>query len=103
MGGSVAISMLLAACSGTAAPAAGGDPVLESGRDVYIRACASCHGAAGGGGRGPQLSEGAVTANYTLEEQTSFVANGRGGMPAFGESLTEDELDAVIRYTREIL
>lgn len=35
--------------------------------------------------------------------QRDIVANGRGTMPAFSGRLSAEELDAVVRYTREII
>ncbi len=98
-------AVFLGACSVTATPRADNDdPVLEVGRTVYIRNCASCHGAAGGGGKGPPLSEGRIGANFAnIEDQIDLVTNGKGGMPAFSGRLTEEELEAVVRFTREVL
>ncbi len=90
-------------CATTTAPDAGGDPVLEEGRSIWTRSCASCHGAAGGGGRGPQLSAGKVVDAFSYDEELQIVADGRNGMPGFSGRLSGEELDAVVRYTREVL
>ncbi|HSL59791.1 MAG TPA: cytochrome c [Acidimicrobiales bacterium] len=80
------------------------DPELVLGREIYAAQCASCHGAGGGGGAGPALSDGRVERAYPdLADQIALVANGRGAMPAFGERLDAEELEAVVRYTREVL
>lgn len=80
------------------------DPQLVEGRDLYSSNCASCHGNSGGGGRGPALDAGRMTEKYPdIADQIDLVANGRNGMPAFGEKLTPDEIEAVVRYTREVL
>lgn len=104
--GFIALAALLGTgCSAASTPeVANGDPVLEQGRDIYIRQCASCHGAAGGGGRGTKINEGAVLAAFPeVADHVAVVRDGRGGMPAFSGRLTDDELDAVVRYSREIL
>ncbi len=92
-------------CASASTPeVADGDPTLQSGRDVYIRQCASCHGGDGGGGRGTKLSDGVVTAAYPdIEDQITVVAEGRNAMPAFGGRLTPEEIEAVVRFTREVL
>ena len=36
-------------------------------------------------------------------DQVAVVTNGRGGMPAFGDKLTEEEIAAVVEYTRTVL
>lgn len=85
-----------------AAPA--DDPVLVEGREIYIRNCASCHGASGGGGRGPQLNGGRVLTLYPeIDDQVSLVSAGRNNMPAFDEKFSDAQLEAVVRFTREVL
>jgi mono/diheme cytochrome c family protein len=80
------------------------DAALVEGRDIYTRRCASCHGASGGGSRGPKLSEGQVLEDFPdVEEQIALVADGRGGMPSFADVLEPSEIEAVVRYTREVL
>lgn len=80
------------------------DPVLAQGRAVYAGHCASCHGRSGGGGQGPRLNNGAVVENYPdIVDQVAVVADGRGTMPSFAERLTGRQIDAVTRYTREVL
>ena len=74
------------------------------GREVYSRRCANCHGAAGGGGTGPKLADGKVIEQYPdPADQLRLIAQGRNAMPAFSGSLSSAELDAVVRYTREVL
>lgn len=80
------------------------DPVLVRGREIYSSRCASCHGADGSGGRGPNITGSRVIDRYPdIADQIDLVVNGRGGMPAFGRTFDVDELDAVVRYTREVL
>jgi mono/diheme cytochrome c family protein len=87
-----------------AGPNGSPDPVLVAGRNVFARRCATCHGLGGGGGRGPKLSDGRVVQRYPdVADQVAVVTNGRGGMPKFGDVLDPDEIEAVVRYTREVL
>jgi len=81
------------------------DPVLVLGRDVYESRCANCHGTNGQGGRGPQLNDGASVAAYPdPADMVAVVAIGlNAAMPAFGESLSPEEIDAVVAYVREVL
>ncbi len=104
------------------------DPVLLEGQGIYARSCASCHGNDGGGGTGRPLSGGEVLLTFPdPAEHIAWVVNGSpaegtpygnpdrpGGqhissetsgraMPGFGDSLTEEEVIAVVRYEREIL
>lgn len=97
---------------------------LTTGAEVYS-SCASCHGAVGGGGVGPQLSGGAVlevfpepgsqlrwvmlgTGGYKTEGTATYGATnkpvgGGGVMPAQIEGLTSEDLLAVVRHERETL
>lgn len=98
-----------AACAGEApevpvGPDGEPDPVLVTGRDIFSSRCANCHGTSGGGGQGPRLADGRVVENYPeIDEQIAVVANGRNQMPAFEGTLTPAEIEAVVRYTREVL
>jgi len=81
------------------------DPVLVAGRDIWADKCVRCHGADGGGGRGPKLNNGAVAFKYpNVEVQRSIVVQGLNGkMPGFRTVLTPEEIDAVVEYTRQVL
>jgi cytochrome c6 len=87
---------------------AGGDaPALPAApvdaEALFAERCASCHGPGGSGGSAPQLSDGRVAAKYPdIEDQVAVVSGGRGRMPAFAGRLTEDEIRAVVRYTRTL-
>lgn len=81
----------------------GGEAAQVDGAAVYASRCASCHGSDGGGGRGPQLSDGRVVERFPdVEDQIRVVSDGRGGMPAFGDRLSADEIRAVVDYTRTL-
>ncbi len=98
------LALALSACGGGAPEVSNGDPVLEEGRQLYIRNCAGCHGLDGGGATGPQLSGGTASATYpNIKDQIDIVVNGREAMPAFGGKLSGQEVEAVVRYTRETL
>ncbi|MEM9564868.1 MAG: cytochrome c [Actinomycetota bacterium] len=99
-----AVALVAAACIGEPPEVTVDDPELQEGRNIYGSACAACHGADGGGGSGPKLSDGAVTAAYPdIADQIELVTNGRGQMPAYVGRLSDEQIRAVVRYTREIL
>jgi len=94
--------LLVASCSSDG-PAMPTDPMLAAGQTVYKDNCASCHGQSGGGGIGSALA-GEVEEKYpNVADHTAIVVNGvkNKNMPAFGERLTAEEIDAVVRYERE--
>lgn len=103
--GLIAIVWLAAACGGTAPEVGeGADPALSEGRSVWVAQCASCHGAAGGGGRGPKLSDGQVLDRFPdVADQIDLVLNGRGAMPSYAGRLSDEQIESVVRYTREVL
>jgi mono/diheme cytochrome c family protein len=101
---------LLTACSQDEAPAvpegADGtqDPVLVEGRDVWSDSCARCHGSSGGGGSGPKLADGAAADAYPdPADMEAVIADGKDAMPAFGGSLTPEQIAAVTAYVRDVL
>jgi mono/diheme cytochrome c family protein len=105
---SMAATAVLGACADTDTPELSGDQAddaqLVTGRDVFQAECARCHGGSGGGGAGPKLSDGRVVERYPdAAEQEHVVREGRGSMPAFGRKLSDEQITAVVRYTREAL
>ena len=81
------------------------DPVLVSGRAVFVDRCSSCHDADGSGTRnGPRLNRGRLLQVYPdPDKAVAVISDGRNRMPAFGGLLTTGEIDAVLRYINEVL
>ena len=112
---SLATALLLVACGGgsdsprSATPpqptgTLSGDRVLLEGRTVYAKYCASCHGVAGGGGAGTAFVGRRLLQDLPVAaEQATLIRKGQAVMPSFGETLTRGQIDAVVRYTREVL
>ncbi len=71
----------------------------QLGSEAYTQVCASCHGAAGEGGAGPVLIGTDVPAGVVA----TVISEGAGTMPGFGASLANDELEAVIFFTRRLV
>jgi len=68
------------------------------GRQVYLQQCSTCHGA-GRAGVGPAPALGASTMVSLGEpEIRRTVTEGGATMPAFGTSLTDGQLDALVTY-----
>mgnify|MGYP001399891278 CR=1 FL=1 len=96
------LPVVAAACGGgDDEPAASGGEV--SGQAIYEANCARCHGPDGEGGVGFPLGDGAVADSLTLEEQIEVITEGRNAMPAWGDQLSAEEIEAVALYTREEL
>ena len=82
----------------------GGAAATEGpGAELYSANCARCHGSDGGGGFGPQLSDGQVVDEFPdVLDETAVVTDGEGSMPAFGDRLSPTEIDDVVEYTRSL-
>jgi len=110
---SVALLVVLAACSGSGA----GSP-LKEGRSVYGNVCSACHGDAGQGGVGPELA--GLTETFPLcADQIEWITLGSeewkrshgdtygaldkpvaGGMPSHAKALTPAEIASVAAWER---
>ncbi len=90
--------------------------LLAEGTATYSN-CSACHGATGGGGAGPQLSDGAVLGTFPDPvDQVKWIITGSagaeggvygvnnkpsvGGMPAFGGTLTLEQIVSVVMHER---
>lgn len=68
------------------------------GKQVFTSAgCVACHGAEGQGGAGPKLAGNEKILKDPVYVYT-IVTKGKGGMPAFGDKLSEKEIYAVANY-----
>lgn len=80
------------------------DPELALGREVFAARCVSCHGEAGGGGRGPNITGDRMAERFPdPADQVAVITAGRNGMPAFEDVLSPEQIAAVVRYTRDVL
>lgn len=67
------------------------------GREIFLANCATCHtlsDAGSSGTVGPNLDE----IDLSTEQVADQVENGGGGMPAFGDTLSDEEIDQVAAY-----
>jgi len=72
-----------------------------SGKDVFTSTCGGCHtlaDAGTSGATGPNLDDAAPDA-ATVK---AYVRGGGGGMPAFGDTLSNAEIDAVAAYVASV-
>ncbi len=101
----IVVFVVLLFRSGSPVEVASDDPVLQRGAQIFASRCAGCHGPEGQGYAGrPALNEGKVVAAFPdIEAQIAVVSNGRNSMPSFGGRLDEAEIEAVVRFTREVL
>lgn len=78
-----------------------GDVSENPGRDVYEASCVGCHQAGGRGVEGifPSLRDNELIQGPP-EALLIVVLEGRSAMPGFGESLSNQEIAAVLSYLR---
>lgn len=71
------------------------------GRTLFAQNCAACHQASGKGvpGAFPALIGDKVVTGPAVSA-AAIVLNGRGGMPAFAEDLSNDVIAEVLTYVR---
>ena len=78
----------------------------DSGEAIYKANCQSCHGATGTPNAGIAKMMGVKPATEyktTEKEQIESVTKGKGkNMPAYGKKLSEDQIDALVRYVRQL-
>lgn len=81
---------------------AGEDPAqVAKGEAVYSSSCAGCHSADGTGSEAGRPLTGIAGQEPDRSVHIESVTNGKGaGMPAFGDRLSEDEIDSVVAYVR---
>ena len=77
------------------------EATAASGQEVFTSTCGGCHTLADAGttgATGPNLDEAAPDA-ATVK---AYVRGGGGGMPAFGDELSNAEIDAVAAYVASV-
>lgn len=93
LGRVIVMMAVIVACTGPAGPDA-------SGSDLYSQFCARCHSADLSGGIGPAIGEGSQLVDRPDSYIAQVLENGRGSMPAFGNTLSEDQVARVIQFIR---
>lgn len=80
----------------------GRPPDDATGAEIYSMLCSNCHGADLEGGVGPPLGPGSNTATRpdTFLEMT--IIRGRGRMPSFSSSLSDQQLALLIDHIRVV-
>ena len=93
--------LFLFAASGSATAQGADDPgQVAAGQAIYEMNCAGCHAADGTGvaGRGRPLTGIAMQGDRATH--IASITDGKGGMPAFGERLSADEIEQAASYVR---
>jgi cytochrome c oxidase subunit 2 len=72
----------------------------ELGGSMWTAVCAKCHGPNVAGKIGPELTGNPLLADRAAIER--IVRNGRGAMPAVGQGWTEEEIDSLVAFTKNL-
>jgi mono/diheme cytochrome c family protein len=78
----------------------GRPPDDATGQEIYLQLCSNCHGNHLQGGLGPALGPGSDAASQPDEFLRVTITDGRGRMPSFSSSLSDDQIDLVIDFLR---
>ena len=90
---------ILAACNNST-NSSNNEPVEKTGEEIYETTCSMCHGQDGK----KQLS-GAKDLSISpldIEAQKDIITNGKGGMAAYKNMLSESEIDKVVIYIQTL-
>jgi cytochrome c oxidase cbb3-type subunit III len=72
---------------------------LLAGAAIFTKDCTMCHGADGHGGIGSDLTAGAYHFGHQPTEVSESIRTGRpGGMPAFGQQYSAEEVENLTRF-----
>src|SRR5260370_35624338 len=101
----VAVSVLLLLTVSTLQANPGPDKSATAG--TFRTKCAMCHGPDGAGsavGKSMNVPDlrSSVVQNKADAELAQIISNGKGGMPAFKSSLSDDQIHALLTYVRSL-
>jgi mono/diheme cytochrome c family protein len=91
----VVCTMLLVGCDG-------GLEENATGQEIYEARCASCHRKDLSGGIGPALGPGSEAVDRPLDYYEITINTGKGRMPSFRSTLTEEQIARVIDYVLSV-
>jgi mono/diheme cytochrome c family protein len=91
-------------------PLKGNELVIKDGKKIYVNHCGSCHGDKG---KGDGIASSACnpkpadhTSDYVQNEVDASlywkISEGKGAMPSFKNTLTENEIWEIINYIRTL-
>ena len=73
-----------------------------TGQEIYEQVCSNCHGADLSGGIGPAIGPGSNAAAQDDEFLLLTITRGRGRMPSFDTTLSDDQIARVVDYLRTV-
>jgi len=82
-------------------------PKPDDGGDLFKQKCSMCHGADGKGFsalKTPDFTDPKVQASLSDQQIVDTIKNGKKGtaMPAFGDKLSDDQVQSLLKYIRSL-
>ena len=103
----VALACLTSACATGDDAAAAKRSKDDSARELFARNCAACHGASGEGKQVGTLQVPTLREGRAVEDPDARllaqIHDGGNGMPPFKFTLTDDQIQDLLRFVREEL
>ncbi len=84
----------------TPMPTLGEEELISMGEQLYVDNCAACHQEGGEGTGAYPVLDGNPFVTQDPERPIRQVINGQGTMPGFGNSLSNEEIAAIVSYIR---
>lgn len=99
-----------AAASPSASPSASADEFAHA-KQLYAKNCEGCHGPNAEGGlakvNNKQIKVPSLKADHAVkhtdEQLTKMITNGEEEMPSFKDKLSQDEINQMVRYIRQVV
>lgn len=86
-----------------------GSPKETDAKDLFAKNCATCHGKDGSAktfkakfNHARNLTDPAWQASVSDERLFNSITQGRGHMPAWGKKLSEEEINSLVAYVRQL-
>jgi mono/diheme cytochrome c family protein len=76
-------------------------PADATGEEIYQQVCSNCHGDDLAGGFGPAIGAGSNSAEQDDEFLVLTITRGRGRMPSFDSTLSDEQIARVVEYLRD--
>lgn len=99
----IGVPLIVTAQDATPAASPAAEPLLARGEEIYNTVCIACHQPDGKGIEGIYLPLAGNPA-VTLEDPTyliTVILNGRGGMPRFDSTYSDEEIAAIATFVRQ--
>ena len=93
---------LIVVCLLALTACAGPPPADATGQQIYEQVCANCHAVDLSGGVGPDLGPGSNAADQDDDFLVLTITRGRGRMPSFDSTLSDDQIARVVDYLRTV-